>query len=67
VESKAVWIKKQALVWLLKTYTTVREEWIAERLRMGHPVNASRAISRFNKAPDSETKQLKEVIMRCVA
>jgi REP element-mobilizing transposase RayT len=65
VESKAVRIEKQALVWLLKSYTTVRVIWIAERLRMGHPVNASRAISRFNKEPDRETKQLKEKMIKC--
>ena len=33
---------------------------------MGHPVNASRAIDRFKKEPDSETKQLKENMIKGV-
>ena len=66
LDSKAVRIEKQALVWLMKTYTTVRVVWIAERLQMGHPVNASRAIHRFKKEADKETKQLKEKMIKCV-
>jgi len=33
---------------------------------MGHPVNASRAIHRFKKEADKETKQLKEKMIKCV-
>ena len=66
LSSKSVRIEKQAIVWLLKSYTTVRVVWIAERLQMGHPVNASRAISRFKQEPDKETRLLKKEMIRCV-
>ena len=67
LQSKAVRVEKQALVWLIKTYTTVRVVWIAERLQMSHPVNASRAIHRFKKEADKETKKLKKKMIECVA
>ena len=56
---------KQALSWLLKKHTTVTGVWLADRLQMGHRVNASRAISRFDRAEDRQTKRLKAKMIRC--
>lgn len=50
---KSTQIEKQAVAWLLKNRTTVTVVWIAERLRMGHRTNASRAISSFNRVPEN--------------
>ncbi len=64
--AKSVQIEKQAIAWLMKTHTTVTGAWLAERLEMGHPVNASRAIGRFRNATDRQTKKLKKEMLRCV-
>lgn len=57
--------EKQALAWLLKKHTTVTGVWIAERLSMGHRVNASRAISRFDQAADRMTRRLRDQMLQC--
>lgn len=36
--------RKQALAWLIKTRTVVRDEWLVARLEMGHRSNISRAV-----------------------
>jgi REP element-mobilizing transposase RayT len=66
LESKSVRLEKQALVWLIKSHTTVRGNWLAERLQMGHPVNVSRALTRFRSKTDHEANQMKERMIRCL-
>jgi REP element-mobilizing transposase RayT len=66
LESRSVRLEKQALAWLLKSHTAVTGKWLAARLRMGHPMNASRAIGRFRKAEGREVKQIKERMLKCV-
>ncbi len=66
LESKSVRIEKQALVWLIKSHTTVRGNWLADRLQMGHPMNVSRALSRFRTREDRETEQLKQKMLKCL-
>ena len=66
LESKSVRLEKQALVWLIKSHTTVRGNWLAERLQMGHPMNVSRALSRFRSRGEKETKLLKEKMLKCL-
>ena len=39
--------EKQGVAWPLMTHTAVTGAWIAQRLRMGHRTNCSRAISSF--------------------
>lgn len=46
---KCTALEKQAAVWLLKRQTTVTVSWLANRLKMGHRTNASRALSSFEK------------------
>ena len=56
---KSTCVEKQAVAWLMKKRTTVTVVWIAQRLAMGHRTNASRAISRFSRQPDTlEQKQI---------
>ncbi|MDO9542568.1 MAG: transposase [Kiritimatiellia bacterium] len=38
---------KQAIAWLVKKHTTVRNRWLSERLRMGHEVTVSKAVRRI--------------------
>lgn len=58
--------EKQAVAWLIKTRTAVTGRWIAERLDMGHPENASRGINCFRRAETAEIKNLKQKIAKCV-
>lgn len=39
--------RKQAIAWLVKQHTTVRNRWISGRLRMGHEVTVSKAVRRI--------------------
>lgn len=59
--------EKQAVAWLLKTHTVVTGQWIADRLQMGHRVNASRAISRFRSSSAKEIRLLREIMLQCTA
>ena len=57
--------KKQALAWLVKSRATVSDEWICERLNMGHRSNISRAVRAFRAATDPERKKLKRILLIC--
>ena len=62
---KSTHIKKQAIAWLLKKQTVATTVWIADRLSMGHRVNASRAISSFDLQTSKPAKQLKQKMLQC--
>ncbi|MFT5126347.1 MAG: putative transposase [Verrucomicrobiales bacterium] len=64
---KSTQLEKQGIAWLLKKQTVVTGVWLADRLNMGHRVNASRAISRFDKSDEREVKRLKVKLLRCTA
>ena len=57
--------EKQALAWLLTKHTTVTGQWVAQRLSMGHRVNASRAIRRFDRAAGRRVRELKQEMLQC--
>ena len=63
--AKSVQSEKQAIAWLIKTHTAVSGTWIAERLRMGHRTNCSRAISRFRHGQEKNIRKMKEVMLKC--
>jgi len=65
LSAKSVRLEKQAVAWLVKTYTTVDGQWLANRLNMGHRVNASRAISKFRKEESKEVKEMKNKMLKC--
>jgi REP element-mobilizing transposase RayT len=58
-------LRKQALVWLIKTRTVVGDEWIAERLQMGHRSNVSRAVCAFRVPSDRARKRLRKLLHIC--
>ena len=60
-------LEKQAVAWLIKAKTTVTGVWLAERLQMGHRVNASKAISRFRNSGDREIEKLKNKLLQSTA
>ena len=65
--SKNTRLEKQAVAWVLKIKTTVTGVWIAERLQMGHRVNASKAISRFRNSKEAEVTKLKSKMLQSTA
>lgn len=61
---KSTQAEKQAIVWMLKKYTTITVVWLASRLSMGHRTNASRAISVFDRANDPIRVGLKDKMLQ---
>lgn len=67
LEAKNSQLEKQAVAWLLKTKTTVTGVWLANRLGMGHRVNASKAISRFRNSKEQTVTKLKKKLLQSTA
>jgi len=57
--------RKQALAWMVRTQTVASNEWVSERLGMGHPSNVSRALARFQMGKGKEIQRLKVVLAKC--
>ena len=55
-------LRKQAVAWLIRKHTTVRNAWVSEALRMGHEVNVSQAVARVDRAESSELARLKTAV-----
>ena len=55
---------KQAVVWFLRTRSTVSAAWLCADLRTGHASNVSRAVSAFRAPVDRKRKQLKKKILQ---
>jgi hypothetical protein len=64
--ARSVVPEKQAVAWLIKSHTAVTGRWIAERLHMGHPENASHGINRFRRVETTKIQNLKKRILKCV-
>lgn len=65
LKSKGTRPEKQALAWLVRQNTIVTGVWVANRLRMGHRVNVSRAVSAFDRARDPERIEIKSKMLQC--
>lgn len=59
--------RKQALAWLIKSRTVVKDEWLVSRLEMGNRSNISRAVSRFREPSDGAERKLRAVLHTCTA
>lgn len=57
--------RKQALVWLIKSRTVMRDEWLVNRLQMGHRSNISRAISAVRTSRSREHERLQNLLHIC--
>ena len=57
--------RNQALAWLIKTRTVVRDEWLIARLEKGHRSNISRAVSAFRTSAGRERNRLIRVLHTC--
>ena len=62
---KSARLEKQAVAWLIKSRTVMTGVWVAERLTMGHPINVSRAVTKFKIGKESVVKNAKQKMMKC--
>ncbi|MHC4180369.1 MAG: transposase [Planctomycetota bacterium] len=51
--------RKQAVAWLLRTNTTVRNRWVSSQLHMGHEVNVSQAVRLIAEAKAGQRARLR--------
>ena len=58
-------VRKQALCWLLKSRSVVSNEWIGERLGMGHWSNSSRAFRAIESPATSAARRMKTRMLKC--
>ncbi len=58
-------VRKQAVAWLLKSRTSVGNEWIRDTLQMGDRSNVNRAMRRFELSADRESNHLKKILQQC--
>ena len=56
--------RKQALAWLVKS-KRAGDEWIVNRLNMGHRTNISRAVKAFREAAGRKRERLKKILLIC--
>ena len=56
--------RKQALTWLIRSFTQVSCEWICEQLGLGHRSNISRAVRAF-ESPEWKDDRLKAKMLQC--
>jgi REP element-mobilizing transposase RayT len=51
--------RKKVIAWLIRRNTSIRNEWISKRLKMGHPSSVSRCVRIVEKAEEEEMLDLK--------
>jgi putative transposase len=64
LSAKSTRMEKQALAWLIKKNTSVTGNWIADRLEMGHPSTASKAINRFARDKSRQATRLRNRLLK---
>jgi putative transposase len=59
--------RKAAIAWVIRRHTTMRSQWISERLGMGHVVNVTNYVRRFSEENSRQMRNLRrklEMILR---
>jgi hypothetical protein len=56
-------IRKQAIAWLVRRETSVRNHWLSQRLNMGHDVNVSQSVRRVSDASSGELWRLRKQLV----
>ena len=57
--------RKQAVIWLLRTKTTVKNEWIQHETGMGHRNNISRAVAAMDEVNRRAVATIARKIVQC--
>lgn len=58
-------VRKQGLIWLMRTRTVVSAEWINRRLNVGHASNISRALQAMSDSPTRHAEEIRRVMLKC--
>lgn len=56
---------KQGVAWLVKTRTTVTDQWLCEQLEMGSRTNVHRAVQAYRQVRDPNRKSIKAQLQLC--
>jgi REP element-mobilizing transposase RayT len=56
--------QKKAIAWLIRRNTSVRNEWISQNLKMGHPSSVSRNVRIVEEAQRGELMGLKQKMLK---
>ncbi len=58
-------LRKQAVAWLLRTHTSVKNDWIQDRLNMGHRNNIARAVRVYEEKESAKARAIRKIIVQC--
>jgi REP-associated tyrosine transposase len=58
-------LRKQATAWLLKSRTTVGNQWICETLKMGDRSNVNRAMHQLELVQNRQIKRIRNLLSQC--
>ncbi len=59
--------QKQVLAWLIRTRTTVSNEWVSHHLFSGHPDGVSRFVSRIGMTEDKSLIAMKKKVLKWIS
>lgn len=57
--------RKKVVAWMIRKRTSVKNDWISTRLKMGHPNSISRHMGEVERVRTGELLKLKEEISEC--
>jgi hypothetical protein len=52
-------VRKQAIAWLVRGQTSAGNQWVSDRLKMGHDVNVSQSVRRISEAARGELRRMR--------
>ena len=58
-------LRKQGLMWLVKSRTVVKDAWLQGELDTGDRSNISRAVAAYRKASDRRVNRLRAILHKC--
>ena len=56
--------RKQVLAWWIRKQTVVGNQWLTDKLKMGHPGNLSKMVKVVEIMPTQEIKRMKKQVVR---
>jgi putative transposase len=60
-------VRKKVIAWIIRKNTGVKNEWISERMYMGHPNSVSRHVGEVESSRRGELFELKQGMLECEA
>jgi REP element-mobilizing transposase RayT len=56
-------VRKQGLAWLIRTKTSMKNDWVIESLGMGTRTTVYTAVKRFREGSDSATRRVRKTLL----